>query len=1789
MQKPRHDKAPRPVRNARGGPRLPASFAPAPLTVAAVVATYNRPQLLARRSLRSIAGQTRPPDLLIVVDDSDPDFLGRNKGAVDEFRASAGVRTLYLKNARTRGAAGAWNTALAHLYAAAPSAFVAILDDDDSWDPEYLCRCERAASRRDLDMVAAGITYRRSDQGDGMPLDPPGQLAADDLLVRNTNIQGSNMFVRLRRLLEAGGFDEAMASTTDRDICIRLADLGTVRYGTLPEHLVCHYAEDCRPRMSTAGSAIKRAGLEYFFSKYRGRMSEVQKSAFIERCRDLFGCDPSVETLAGPPAAAPPAAPPAANGSLDLVVGAITSPDVSLVANLMASLASKFAGRAGVALKVVLLENGGPDAGSRNELRAAVEEGASSMGLDVTLKTLEQQISDAAAETFLAAGGQGDGQKSIAMSRTMLQHYLYLEASKRASAVVLILDDDLTLDCLEYGSDCRPGVVDDVDYVSSILRLRETGADAVLCRETGDSPVPAPACVRTQMVDLYHNLLRMANLHPDEPYPDLCCENMSSRLSRRDYYYDLSSMETDRLERPFWYEARRGMPSTGEAFCEMVSRLPDIFGGVQVFRPLVRHACGGRTDAVVPSISRGPATLVFDIGALRDFPNAAPAVGGAEVRRSDMVWSLLNHFAGGRTIVQSELPVRHVRKAAAGPRHGSERLLRDILGAESDPGSDHVLRAPSKMLQDMRGHALYSALQDIFEDRALLLRRREGREPHGMDFLHLAKGETERAVESYGKHLRERALAFETSFVRIMGLLDSIRRLCRRGPDHGRPWWLESPKYAEALAELQKFVDSMDSVYTDAQLDEFRRQAGNTDTAAVRKFLRSLPETADRYRSRTPLPADALRRDAAAYVRSEFATGPLDLLGMGDEGVVLTDGRLSYKHFHHWNFRGREDRADFLESLAGRMSEFRTLPDIVEVRRKDGHVVAVYQYESGTRYEGGHLDGLLELLRECRRARIACRNIHPDNLLVTSSGLRLVDCGADIVPLSDGEFEQMCRRAFLTYRFPLHSGLRRMMTRALGDAGAAELAGLEHFKNALDPRGLDELFYGPLAQLIVSGRPRSVLDYGCGSGRLAERLARDRIRTVQYDPDPSSIEKCRGRVEGAECGGAELLKRLVSGSVRFDTVVCSRVLCTIASDSEFGAVLRDLRRLVSDTGTVFVAVCNPFHLGTASTELSERLPPKDCRYKDTFPYHKIPTGSGNRRIDVHRSYATYVRAFAGAGLDVREALEFGLTDTRRILPAAEHLIFRLSPAPAPSGPSVSLLIKTCLMEWRTVERLVRHHVGQLQGPRPFAERVVVVDPSDGPFLRQYDRPDYRAHAAAMGRLLLDGVVDRVVYARTDPQGVRATYRKWFGAESDDARAANGQQLFASLFGFDACTGDYVLQLDSDLLIARADRHHDYLADMMDILRRDPAALFVSMCICGSKASPYTAGGSDGDWRVEVRGCMYDRRRLASVLPVRNPVEDGRFGLAWHRAFDLHIASGPYRSYRGGDPRTAMIHVPNGRKTAVDEWMGVMEAVERGHVPQAQLGRVDLAGSRTDWSGPRRSEPYVFVVCGSDVPPGQLKQCLGSMASQQGVRWGAVVVDDASANGLGDYAGVLLSEYADRVTIIRNERRRGGLYSTWNAITRFCCNPETVVVILDAGDALIGGRVLERVQAEYDDGADATVGSMLRLDGEPLHPADFENPRSRGGNVWQPPCTFKKRLFDAIDVADLKIDGEWISSSSSAAAWAFMVPIIEMASDPRHVPDWLYLHWPAAPRGRAGRLGEEQVIRRVLSRQPYSKL
>ena len=258
--------------------------------IAVVIATKDRPGLLSARALTSVRSQSRPPEYLVVVDDSNRDLRPKNSTLLAALELP-GCEVTYLENTRSSGVSGSWNTAIDYLFRTIEQPhelFVAILDDDDAWAPSYLEDCLEFARNEDLDFVAADMCRIKGTNGTRTRSAAPSTLRAGDFLVGNPGIQGSNLFLRFSVLLSAGGFDEALPSTTDRDLCIRIADLENIRYGRLPVLLVDHFADQDRLRLSSRGSQAKLRGLTAFWKKYAGRMTAVQRRACIERATTLF-------------------------------------------------------------------------------------------------------------------------------------------------------------------------------------------------------------------------------------------------------------------------------------------------------------------------------------------------------------------------------------------------------------------------------------------------------------------------------------------------------------------------------------------------------------------------------------------------------------------------------------------------------------------------------------------------------------------------------------------------------------------------------------------------------------------------------------------------------------------------------------------------------------------------------------------------------------------------------------------------------------------------------------------------------------------------------------------------------------------------------------------------------------------------------------------------------------------------------------------------------------------------------------------------------------------------------------------------------------------------------------------------------------------------------------------------------------------------------------------------------------------------------------------------------------
>ena len=166
--------------------------------------------------LASVAGQTKVPREVVVVDDGSTD----RTADLAEATGATVVR---------RGRSGGPSAARNDGWTAARGSWIAFLDADDRWHPEKLERqLSACAMEPSAIAIAADWVRETGEPWVPSPLRPPGTwIEYHDLLVMN-RFQTSTVLVRKRAMEEVGGFRPDLDGVEDWDCWLRLAHLGPV-------------------------------------------------------------------------------------------------------------------------------------------------------------------------------------------------------------------------------------------------------------------------------------------------------------------------------------------------------------------------------------------------------------------------------------------------------------------------------------------------------------------------------------------------------------------------------------------------------------------------------------------------------------------------------------------------------------------------------------------------------------------------------------------------------------------------------------------------------------------------------------------------------------------------------------------------------------------------------------------------------------------------------------------------------------------------------------------------------------------------------------------------------------------------------------------------------------------------------------------------------------------------------------------------------------------------------------------------------------------------------------------------------------------------------------------------------------------------------------------------------------------------------------------------------------------------------------------------------------------------
>lgn len=198
-----------------------------------VIPTFNRARLLPR-AIESVLEQTLRDIEVIVVDDGSTD---RTAEVVDSFPDG---RVEFVSHEQNRGGSAARNTGIER----ATGRYVAFLDDDDEYLPEYLETQVSRLESLEEEWIAAYSDYEFIEQGLSKYIRRPvlrylnlrekaegGEELIPEILLSNLDYGGASTLVVEREWVEAiDGFDESFRRYQDREFLIRLLRQGRLAY-----------------------------------------------------------------------------------------------------------------------------------------------------------------------------------------------------------------------------------------------------------------------------------------------------------------------------------------------------------------------------------------------------------------------------------------------------------------------------------------------------------------------------------------------------------------------------------------------------------------------------------------------------------------------------------------------------------------------------------------------------------------------------------------------------------------------------------------------------------------------------------------------------------------------------------------------------------------------------------------------------------------------------------------------------------------------------------------------------------------------------------------------------------------------------------------------------------------------------------------------------------------------------------------------------------------------------------------------------------------------------------------------------------------------------------------------------------------------------------------------------------------------------------------------------------------------------------------------------------------------
>jgi len=235
--------------------------------ISVIICTYKRPQLI-KRAVQRVLNQTFKDFEIVIIDDSPDDETEKVAKSFNDQRIK------YIKNKIRRGFVACRNQGVR---SASPSSqYIAFLDDDDEWLPQFLEKTfKKLEERKDLAVVT---TYAelRTKSGEKLPKIHGKVAEWWRAGIGNAHVLRKEIFTK-----ENIWYDEKMRFSEDMDIGFRILQHHKIE--SIPEVLYIYYFYPLvRGETLTTSQSPKTSSEEmaYYYNKHKEAYKKIGRKAF---------------------------------------------------------------------------------------------------------------------------------------------------------------------------------------------------------------------------------------------------------------------------------------------------------------------------------------------------------------------------------------------------------------------------------------------------------------------------------------------------------------------------------------------------------------------------------------------------------------------------------------------------------------------------------------------------------------------------------------------------------------------------------------------------------------------------------------------------------------------------------------------------------------------------------------------------------------------------------------------------------------------------------------------------------------------------------------------------------------------------------------------------------------------------------------------------------------------------------------------------------------------------------------------------------------------------------------------------------------------------------------------------------------------------------------------------------------------------------------------------------------------------------------------------------------------